>query len=114
MGDASASPNDPFFIVHHIMIDCIFDEWLKRHPDAEYPDVPLINTTKGYQAHSYMTPFFPPVTNAEIFKQARNFGYFCNLPNISDSETQSGDFPRAQVTLFTWLSTIFLSIIMLY
>ena len=26
MADAGASPNDPFFIIHHTMIDCIFDE----------------------------------------------------------------------------------------
>ena len=88
MLDKTASPNDPFFIIHHTMIDCIFDKWLKRHPDEEYPDVPLTFSTKGHQPHSYMVPYFPLYTNADMFKSAAdNFGYFCNLPNITtDSE----------------------------
>ena len=57
MLDPVASPNDPFFIIHHTMIDCLFDEWLMRHPDEEYPDVPLTFSTQGHQAHSYMVPF---------------------------------------------------------
>ena len=52
MGDTGASPNDPYFIVHHTMVDCVFDEWLKRHPNEEYPDVPLTSTTRGHQ-HCY-------------------------------------------------------------
>ena len=79
MYDPVASPNDLVFIIHHIMIDCMFDEWLKRHPDEEYPDVPLTPSTRGHQLHSYMIPFFPLYTNADMFKLANNFGYFCNL-----------------------------------
>ena len=81
MSDVAASPNDPAFIVHHTMVDCVFDEWLKNHPNAEYSDVPW--TKRGHQAHSYMIPFFPLYTNADMFKQAYNFGYFCNLPHIN-------------------------------
>lgn len=35
--DVAASPNDPMFILHHNMIDCIFIEWMRRYPDAQYP-----------------------------------------------------------------------------
>ena len=28
MADVAASPNDPIFINHHTMIDCILEEWL--------------------------------------------------------------------------------------
>ena len=49
MLDPVASPNDPFFIIHHTMIDCVFDEWLQRHPDQEYPDVPLTFSTRGHR-----------------------------------------------------------------
>ena len=83
MSDAVSSPNDPAFIIHHTMVDCVFDEWLKNHPGTEYPDVPLTFSTRGHQAHSYMIPFFPLYTNADMFKEAYNFGYSCNLPNIS-------------------------------
>ena len=57
MADRVASPNDPVFIVHLTMIDCIFDEWLKRHPDEEYPEVPMTFSIRGHQAHNYMIPF---------------------------------------------------------
>ena len=117
MGDPVASPNDPVFIIHHTMIDCMFDEWLKHHPDEEYPDVPLTLSTKGHQPHGFMIPFFPLYTNADMFKLANNFGYYCNLPNITIADTEvvdSGSHPNAQLALFTWLSVIFITFVMLY
>ena len=57
--DRGGSPNDPVFITHHTMIDCIFDEWLQRYPDQGYPDdIPLTISTQGHQEQSYMVPFF--------------------------------------------------------
>ena len=115
MLDPVASPNDPFFIIHHTMIDCLFDEWLQRHPDQEYPDVPLTFSTQGHQANSYMVPFFPLYTNADMFKPAAsNFGYSCNLPDINEEPADSGSFPQTRLPLFTWFSVIFMSIALLY
>ena len=85
MGDIGASPNDPFFILHHTMVDCMLDEWLELHPDAEYPnDIPRAVSTTGHQPDDFMVPFFPLYTNADMFKQSHNFGYFCDLPNITN------------------------------
>ena len=118
-----ASPNDPFFIVHHTMIDCIFDEWLKHHPDEEYPDVPLTPSTRGHLLHSYIVPFFPLYTNADMFKPAAgNFGYFCNLSNItidseidnSEDDDSSGSSQKMYPTWFTLWSVISLISIVLY
>ena len=108
--DPVASANDPVFIIHHTMVDCMFDEWLKFHPNEEYPDVPLTPSTRGHQLHSYMIPFFPLYTNADMFKLANNFGYFCNLPNIT---VDSGSSGRAQLTMLTWFGavSIFIAII---
>jgi len=118
MYDSVASPNDPVFIIHHTMIDCMFDEWLKRHPDEEYPDVPLTFSTKGHQAHSYMIPFLPLYTNADMFKLANNFGYYCNLPNITTNANvgvNSGANPNnLQSTVFTWLNVIFIALAVLH
>ena len=115
MFDMGASPNDPVFIVHHAMVDCVFDEWLRRYPDEEYPDVPLTISTQGHQAQSYMVPIFPLYTNADMFKPANNFGYFCSLPNLPpDGDNNSGGFPKAHLTLLTWLSVILASILVLY
>ena len=35
--DVAASPNDPVFILHHNMLDCVLIEWLRRHPGTSYP-----------------------------------------------------------------------------
>ena len=115
--DRGGSPNDPVFIIHHTMVDCIFDEWLQRHPDQGYPDVPLTISTQGHQAQSYMVPFFPLYTNADMFKPAAsNFGYYCNLTNLtSDTNVvDSGGSPRVQLTLLSWLCMIFISLVLLY
>ena len=116
--DRGGSPNDPVFIIHHTMVDCIFDEWLQRHPDQGYPDdIPLTISTQGHQAQSYMVPFFPIYTNANMFKPAAsNFGYYCNLTNLtSDTNVvDSGGSPQVQLTLLSWLSVIFISLVLLY
>ena len=82
MADVAASPNDPIFINHHTMIDCILEEWLRVHPDAYYPSV----TLRGHQKDGYIVPFYPLFKHKDMFKTAHNFGYSCNLPNITVSE----------------------------
>ena len=81
MGDVSASPNDPVFINHHTMIDCILEEWLKNHSDPKvrvYPvDVP--GTLKGHQREGVIVPFFPIFKHSDMFQTADNFGYSCML-----------------------------------
>lgn len=81
MADVAASPNDPMFINHHGMVDCVLEEWLQRHPDAEYPDVP--GEIKGHQRDGYIVPFFPLFKHDDVFGTAENFGYSCRLSNIS-------------------------------
>ena len=83
MDDVVSSPNDPLFMPHHVMVDCMFDEWLERHPDAEYPnDIPMTVSTTGHQPDDFMVPFFPLSTNTDMFTRSRNFGYYCDLPKI--------------------------------
>ena len=85
MADTAASPNDPIFINHHAMVDCILEEWLQRHQDAEYPaDVP--DSLKGHRRDDYIVHFFPLYKHSDMFKTADNFGYSCNL---DDSEMPS-------------------------
>ena len=64
------------------MVDCVFEEWLKRHPDGEYPNAP--DVPQGHLRDGYMVPFFPLYTNNEMFKTAENFGYSCSLSDLQD------------------------------
>lgn len=79
MGDVAASANDPIFINHHTMIDCILEEWLRRHDDPTYPNAGGINM--GHRQNDYIVPFIPLYTHNMMFKRAEDFGYSCNIPN---------------------------------
>ena len=92
MYDVASSPNDPIFILHHLMVDCILVEWVKSHPDAEYPDSDLVRD--GHKKDDYIRSFFPLVTNGEAFYDTKEFGYYCDLPNLGSTEAESMQFSR--------------------
>ena len=93
--DVAASPNDPFFITHHVMIDCILEELLIRHSDAEFPNDPLVQD--GHKRDDYVRGFFPLFTNGDLFKRTEEFGYSCRLANLTDPENHA-----ATVAVMTW------------
>ena len=90
MADVAASPNDPVFINHHTMIDCLFEQWLQKYPTKVTYDGP--NQERRYAGHSSndcIVPFIPLFTHEQMFKRASDFGYSCNLQTFEDTPTPS-------------------------
>ena len=98
MIDFGSAPNDPLFIIHHTMMDCILEEWTKRHPSSSFPDGPLVRD--GHKKSDYLRTFFPPITHGEVFTDPKEFGYYCQLPNL-DINTPVGKYAILHCPLVT-------------
>ena len=84
MGDVAASANDPIFINHHTMVDCILEEWLQAQQNNRNIDYPANRTIrKGHRRNDYIVPFIPLYTHNMMFKRADSFGYSCNIPDAA-------------------------------
>ena len=83
MADVAASANDPIFLNHHAMVDCIFETWLQNNPGAQYPQNNKI--PQGHRQQDYIVPFFPLYTHQEMFSTADKFGYQCTIKSIQSS-----------------------------
>ena len=81
MGDVAASANDPIFLNHHAMVDCIFETWLQKNPHAQYPissEIP-----KGHWYNDYIVSFWPLYKHSDnMFFTADKFRYQCAIKPV--------------------------------
>ena len=97
MGSIPLAANDPVFINHHTMIDCLFEQWLTSHPNRQYPAT-LQAQFAGHAGGDCMVPFIPVYNHSEVFnKRANDFGYSCDLRSFS-TPTNGGDNLLAKTT----------------
>lgn len=77
MADIAASANDPIFLNHHAMVDCIFETWLQKNPNVNYPMA--MEIPQGHRKQDYIVPFFPLFKHEDMLLTADNFGYSCEI-----------------------------------
>jgi hypothetical protein len=96
MADIAASANDPIFLNHHAMVDCIFETWLQNNPNAQYPQSDEI--PQGHGQQDYIVPFFPLFTHQEMFSTAATFGYRCRIKSpMIQSNNNSKKLPGGEI-----------------
>ena len=85
IGDIPIAANDPVFINHHTMIDCLFEQWLTKNRNRSenmYP-ASLDAQFAGHAAGDCIVPFIPLYKHGEVFlKSADDYGYRCDLPSL--------------------------------
>ena len=113
MANVAASANDPIFINHHTMVDCILEEWLQRNNhNLNYPNQAIIKN--GHRRDDYIVPFIPLYTHNMMFNTADNFGYSCNTQSTArPPPATEPDSAKSSTALLHLLVLAMLSIVAL-
>ena len=113
IGSIPIAANDPVFINHHTMIDCLFEQWLQSsRSNKQYPRT-LDPKFAGHAAGDCIVPFIPVYNHGEVFsKSANDYGYSCDLRSFLATDTHSTE-PSTQQPTTAGADTSFASVITL-
>ena len=77
MENVPTASNDPIFWLHHSNVDRLYEKWLtSSNEDTSFKPETLDYRVKySHNVDEYLGLLFPPMTNAEAHKPAREFGY---------------------------------------
>ena len=71
--------NDPVFLPHHTNVDRLYEIWLERFSDEEFPsyqpDTFSYDVPPGHNIDEVIVPMFPLVTNRQTHQRAATLGY---------------------------------------
>ena len=79
MLNVPTSSNDPVFFLHHCNVDRLYEEWLDRYSDDNFPSYQpnefYYDIAPGHNIDEFLVPMFPPITNRDMHKRATSLGY---------------------------------------
>lgn len=79
MSPIASSHNDPVFLNHHCMSDCLLDQWFELYPDSPYVAPEGDRQFAGHGIDDCIVPFYPPKTQHQMYKIGLDFGFECDL-----------------------------------
>ncbi|XP_030602226.1 tyrosinase-like [Archocentrus centrarchus] len=104
MSSVQGSANDPIFMLHHAFVDCIYEQWLRRHrpSPSQYPES---NAPIGHNSEYHMAPFLPLHRNREFFISSKDLGYdYTHLLDTSQRLAESmHPFLEEMQDVWPWL-----------
>uniref|UniRef100_A0A3Q4H240 Tyrosinase n=1 Tax=Neolamprologus brichardi TaxID=32507 RepID=A0A3Q4H240_NEOBR len=85
MSSVQGSANDPIFLLHHAFVDCLYEQWLRRHrpSPSQYPES---NAPIGHNSEYHMAPILPLHRNRDFFISSKDLGYeYTHLLDATES-----------------------------
>ena len=77
--DVPRAFNDPVFLSHHTNVDRLYELWLEKYSDKNFPsyqpDTFSYDIPPGQNIDEAIVPLFPIVTNRQVHQRAISLGY---------------------------------------
>ena len=95
--------NDPIFFLHHCNVDRLYEKWLDRYNDQNFPSYQPSTFSylvgPGHNIDEYLVPIFPLMTNRDMHRRAASLGYKYDsqMSQPQDNQDSGGCMGRSQM-----------------